>query len=92
MLRQKKYSQVILRSYFDKRRVFDAATNISSTGGVYYSCSKSEQYFNEVLDVGKLDRLKGWVGPVGLDFFKCRNNFKFWTELCLNSALTTIRE
>lgn len=58
---EKKYSQIILRSYFDKRRAFDAATNISSNAGIYHSCSKSESFFNEVLDNGKLEKLKSWI-------------------------------
>lgn len=58
---QEKYTQVILRAYFDKRRAFDAATNISETAGVSYSCERAEEYFGRVLDAGRLETLKTWV-------------------------------
>ncbi|KCV82449.1 phosphohydrolase [Actibacterium atlanticum] len=58
---KEKFAHVILRSYFDKRRAFDAASNISDTGGNYYSCDRAETFFNSVIDAGRLATLKAWV-------------------------------
>lgn len=55
-----RHTELRWRTYYDKRKAFDSATNLSDSGGVIYSTPEAKRYFSKVLDGAKLAEIDEW--------------------------------
>ncbi|WP_081508205.1 metallophosphoesterase [Roseovarius mucosus] len=56
-----KHTELCWRSYFDKRRAFDTATNVNDNLGIHYSSAEARNYFATIIDRRKSIRINEWV-------------------------------
>lgn len=56
-----KHTELTWRSYFDRRRAFDIATNIDGNQGCHYSSNEAKKYFGKIIDQGKAVAITSWV-------------------------------
>ena len=61
---EKKFIEVCWRSYYDKRRCFDEATNVNKNSGWLYSSDAAESHFRDLFDDFKKLDVKQWVENV----------------------------
>lgn len=55
-----KHLHAVWRTYFERRRAFGAAEDISDTGGNLYSCPEAEKYFASEIGEAKREELQTW--------------------------------
>ena len=65
-----KHIEVCWRSYYDKRRCFDTATNVNDTSGWLYSSNQAKRYFAKLFDDSKKQDVKNWVSEILKDHFE----------------------
>lgn len=65
-----KHIEVCWRSYYDRRRQFDDATNINENGGWLYSSEEAQSYFERLLDPKQLEAALLWRGTKVLEHFQ----------------------
>ncbi|UWR88317.1 metallophosphoesterase [Phaeobacter inhibens] len=55
-----KHLHAVWRTYFQRRKAFGSAEDISDTGGHLYSCPQAETYFSTEIGEAKKEELKSW--------------------------------